>query len=408
MRSSGPLKTSSNASLSLGTLSPLSSSKSLKDAYECSMTLESILENRNHALHLISDLGIPSDISQHMNLIAYGSYGMIFKTDDVKGTVSAYANMASKLLDGVPEGEWKQAIKEGHFTSSSDQGVGRARTGVVKIQVITSMNRLHEVVAEDKTHQLLDSMNSRLRGIVPKFHAGFTVYEPWPSNAQMKELVTTCQRALPGLVFRVTIMELIEGHVTLSKYVSDYKPEKEARKDVYRSLRNVLLQLWASGLVHCDLHAGNILVQPVTRQVKLIDFGFAKQLRQPDTIKACRDVLAVISSKNQKNHEAAVKSYGDCTERVKAEVAHYFKSRDMDWYHLDMNMLRGVRQWVKDPTFNLKYTQGFQPLRAAGEVPKWVNLNAVRARNQVANANLFEDQRSPAHKIKVKVKGIFK
>lgn len=411
--------TRSNGSLSLGTYASSASTRSAEeDSRQCSLAFDTILSDRGQALRLINNLGIPAALSPHIHLMAYGAYGMIFKTDDVQGVVSTYSEIAVSHLVSAPDGEWKRAIKAGHFTTPPDHRMGQKSPGVVKIQVITSLERLHEVVEEDRTHQTLDSRKSWLRGMVPRFHAGLTVYTPWPPGVNLKEL-SACQRALPGLVFRVTIMDLIEGHVTLSQYVKDFTPNQESRKGIYRSLREVLLHMWASGLVHCDLHAGNILVQPVTLQVKLIDFGFAKQLRHPDTIKACKAVLDQITSGHSKNHESAVKSYGDCTDRVKAEMESVFKAKDLPWFHLDMNMLRSVRQWVKDPKFKLGGAQGFHPLHD-GDIPNWVNKDAIRARNQVQNSNIFYnkikipaarqspgEKRSPVHTLKTKVVRLF-
>lgn len=63
----------------------------------------------------------------------------------------------------------------------------------------------------------------------------------------------------------VLITEFITGQ-SMGKLNPDSK--------TFRTFERALMSLWSAGVVHADLHMGNIIVTP-SKQVKIIDFGFA-------------------------------------------------------------------------------------------------------------------------------------
>lgn len=52
---------------------------------------------------------------------------------------------------------------------------------------------------------------------------------------------------------------------------------------VMAHVEKAVLTMWYAGVIHSDLHADNVLMDPTTKAVTIIDFGFAKVL--PDTVR---------------------------------------------------------------------------------------------------------------------------
>lgn len=51
--------------------------------------------------------------------------------------------------------------------------------------------------------------------------------------------------------------------------------------DAYVLIEKAVVSMWLHGIVHADLHMDNVLYDPLTRKVTIIDFGFATMLSLP-------------------------------------------------------------------------------------------------------------------------------
>jgi serine/threonine protein kinase len=71
---------------------------------------------------------------------------------------------------------------------------------------------------------------------------------------------------LESLNFMITVMEGIDGE-------SIYR--MEPTKNLANQLEQATHALWAFGVVHQDLHAGNVVVERATGKLKILDFGRA-------------------------------------------------------------------------------------------------------------------------------------
>ncbi|KAH6586269.1 hypothetical protein BASA50_000733 [Batrachochytrium salamandrivorans] len=72
----------------------------------------------------------------------------------------------------------------------------------------------------------------------------------------------------------ILVMEYVdENWVDLSKYVDEKgKPDIETARDIVKEVINGMIYLKQYGIVHNDLNAGNVMYNPKTGQVKLLDF----------------------------------------------------------------------------------------------------------------------------------------
>jgi len=75
-------------------------------------------------------------------------------------------------------------------------------------------------------------------------------------------------------------MEYLEGYQRLSAY----KPADEVGRRINENTLKAFQRMHTNGIAHFDAHGGNIMVNPVTGDVKLIDFGFAS--RRPQDIRS--------------------------------------------------------------------------------------------------------------------------
>ncbi|KAH6585929.1 hypothetical protein BASA50_000873 [Batrachochytrium salamandrivorans] len=73
----------------------------------------------------------------------------------------------------------------------------------------------------------------------------------------------------------ILVMEYVgENWVDLSKYVDEKGPlDIETARDIVKEVINGMIYLKQCGIVHMDMHAGNVMYNPKTGKVKLLDFG---------------------------------------------------------------------------------------------------------------------------------------
>lgn len=102
----------------------------------------------------------------------------------------------------------------------------------------------------------VEIMSSLPRSVVPKVYAAFT----------------------SGL-FHITVMEFVEGHTVdqVMRNPVGYGFELSILKKIESQMHSILWLLWKRGLVHMDLHGGNVLIKPNGKLV-VIDFGEAATL----------------------------------------------------------------------------------------------------------------------------------
>ena len=311
-------------------------------------------------VHLAPDAHIKSK----MKPLGSGEYGLVLSTAHLQACYDLY----SRMQDLSNFGTWKHHVTAGKVQLPNAEWKNRSGLAAIKVQVVMDKLSMRSAIIEDLIHAKL-SRDPITAGLVPRMYAGFSVCTALPQGNALPAL---CAAALPGLVFRVTLMEQLSCFVTLNAFASR-KPDRQARYDVYVALRKLFLCLWSVGQVaHCDVHSRNIMVNPRTREVKLLDFGMSMRLK-PETVSKCKATLRDVEG--QKYSEAR-HAYRECEDSIKAEAAVVF--RDYEWYNLDTHMLRAARLWVHDGDFKLLPAE-LHP--ATLPVPAWANMNAITQRN---------------------------
>lgn len=108
-----------------------------------------------------------------------------------------------------------------------------------------------------------------------------------------------CKR---GCVLEHLGMEVIPGSVELGDFLEHWNTHRWGRSSassgkygafkneadwrakmikVFRNIKRALLGMWwHSGYLHADLHLGNIMIDPKTLRIKIIDFGLAKKIEK--------------------------------------------------------------------------------------------------------------------------------
>ncbi len=72
-------------------------------------------------------------------------------------------------------------------------------------------------------------------------------------------------------------MEAIQNSSTLEYLMMTNKLNAATKQNIIRDIRNAIMAIWKAGYIHGDMHLGNILVNPKTGQVTIIDFGFMRK-----------------------------------------------------------------------------------------------------------------------------------
>jgi serine/threonine protein kinase len=65
--------------------------------------------------------------------------------------------------------------------------------------------------------------------------------------------------------------------ITLDQWIEtpQAKDQKKVRK-VVRGIRKALYCLWTAGFIHGDMHLRNVMVNPKSQGIKIIDFGMSR------------------------------------------------------------------------------------------------------------------------------------
>lgn len=87
----------------------------------------------------------------------------------------------------------------------------------------------------------------------------------------------------------VLVMEYVPDLVKITDPALDHEIHREA---VVAGLRGLYTMLFVAGLVHCDLHPGNIFVGR-SGQVVVLDFGFAALMPPPERLAFARFFLSI-------------------------------------------------------------------------------------------------------------------
>lgn len=319
----------------------------------------------------------PIEIKNRMRILGAGAYGLVLSTSDLE---HCYAYFKRREARSAPLlGKWVGLAKRGAVEVNRSEWSSPNGIAAVKVQVIRGESHLKDAIVEDAFHVEI-MKNPLLRDYVPKLYAGFTICSKF-SNTHAPP--ASCIGHMPGMVFRITIMEQLTDYVTFCKFsynsfILNPVPEA-ARKKVLDEMRQLLLRLWSAGITHGDLHCNNIMVNPQTLELKLLDFGMAARLH-PVTAAKCKATLLALQSGR---YDEARQAYRECERSFMQDAKTIFK--DYNWYHPDPNMLRVVRLWAENPASKI-YTAILNP--SSDPPPTWLNTNMQRIRN-APNLNVF-------------------
>jgi serine/threonine protein kinase len=104
-----------------------------------------------------------------------------------------------------------------------------------------------------------------------------------------------------GEFFIVT--EFAEKYITLEQFMNllvkiDRNEYKKKQSEIYKRLDELDKELNKIGIMHNDLHEGNVLIHPDTLDLKIIDFGSCKTFPLAKDIKAQGFTLGEIARMN--------------------------------------------------------------------------------------------------------------
>lgn len=152
---------------------------------------------------------------------------------------------------------------------------GDADVVVVKLQALPNEVWERDTIGEDHCHRIAHN-RIRPQRIVPAFRFGITV----------RLAAAWMPTAAAGV--RMTVMEYLEGARTLQML------RCSLCREIYSKVEHAVCELWRCGIVHGDLHLGNVVILP-DESVRIIDFGMAAVVPRRMAIRM-RDCLLVDSS----------------------------------------------------------------------------------------------------------------
>jgi serine/threonine protein kinase len=80
----------------------------------------------------------------------------------------------------------------------------------------------------------------------------------------------------------VIITEFLPGYITMSEFMERYKISKSDLSNIISQIGETLNFIHKFGILHNDLHRENIMIDPKTLNIKIIDFGNCTSLYKVD------------------------------------------------------------------------------------------------------------------------------
>lgn len=95
-----------------------------------------------------------------------------------------------------------------------------------------------------------------------------------PNIVQAKNLLHTEKSS-------ILIMEFLESYIPLKEFIDEKFPLSSSQShSIFFQIIAAIVYLHDRKILHRDLHISNILINPVTEQIKIIDFGLSKRICQ--------------------------------------------------------------------------------------------------------------------------------
>lgn len=202
--------------------------------------------------------------------IRHGAFGVVFKMT---------RDQVALLLGSLTQ-------SENEVMSGAKMPVPSVDDFAVKVQSLEDLDTEMEAIEEDTVHKTITDAkkNDDLGGIsgrdiVPQFVFGSTLI-------------------VGQIRIRLTISEYIVGE-TLRDFLRSGDSDLDSLVRLYVHLERASLFLWSLGYSHADFHAGNIMVETATGEPKIIDFGYAVEMRPEKVSAILQD--AKISIRDQRN-----------------------------------------------------------------------------------------------------------
>jgi serine/threonine protein kinase len=76
----------------------------------------------------------------------------------------------------------------------------------------------------------------------------------------------------------VIVTEFLPGYITIKKFLEEYKYSKSDLNVIIKKIAETINYIHEFGILHNDLHKENIMINPKTLNIKIIDFGNCSSL----------------------------------------------------------------------------------------------------------------------------------
>lgn len=179
---------------------------------------------------------------------------------------------------------------------------------------------------------------------------------------------------IQGQWWFTTVMAVAQGD-TLVKYLHANKLTAQ----IFAEVERAIYSMWMIGVAHADFHPGNIMFDPRTNKVTIIDLGFAVKLPDP-IIRQLRSTASVMADPAE-IYKNIVSKYVSSV-MWKRGGAHQFQ-----WFNPEGRVLQMLYNQVEDKE-NVP----------AARLKSWTSLSIKNAKAQIIRH--LSSQQSSANKIK--------
>lgn len=151
-------------------------------------------------------------------------------------------------------------------------------------------------------------------------------------------------------------MEQVPNATTLAKFLINAMKTNDTKgvNRVIRQVRHACYALWTHGYIHGDLHFNNVLVNKKTRNIKVIDFGFARRTNSIHSTQwktGKTNMLSKLDNKFARWFRSEWRSYkismGVKTGNPNAFVFNNTIDRSNYYYGPHYNLMRSTKSFMK-------------------------------------------------------------
>lgn len=131
--------------------------------------------------------------------------------------------------------------------------------------------------------KLIKYKTNEYKYIINEIECHKVLYKKFPNN--IPKFTTYAEIEISNKKYIIIIMEYLKSYITLSNFICNNKTNKKINiENILKQISNFISKINNNKIIHGDLHADNILINPKNNKFYFIDFGMTVNFNKKNPI----------------------------------------------------------------------------------------------------------------------------